>query len=126
METNALQLSETAQEPVASSADSAHSIQSGLYDAGLIAGLTAFQFLWLALFSDIKLALINLFPAAVFIAVWTLFINRHYSHRTALRNWLLLPVVLLTLRLHITLFDGLQFVNWALCLVVVGVVCAIS
>jgi hypothetical protein len=119
VETNALQLSEAAKE---SEAGPANSTQSSLYDAGLIAALTAFQFLWLALFADVKLALINLFPAAVFIAVWTLFINRHYADRPAARNWLLLPVVLLTLRLHITLFSGLQFANWILCLVVAGVV----
>jgi hypothetical protein len=120
VETNALQLTEAGKDSPIEAASG--STQSAWHDAGLIAFLTTVQFIWLALFADVKIALINLLPAAVFLTVWALFINRYYADRPKLRNWLLLPALILTLRLPITLHQGLQFVNWLMCAAVVGIV----
>ncbi|MDF3037168.1 MAG: hypothetical protein K0S28_2442 [Paucimonas sp.] len=94
----------------------------GLLNGGVIAGFALVQFLWLHFLAGPRIALINLYPAIFLIAVWTLFVTTYYADRILVRNLLLLPVLVLCLRLQVTWFQGMQVLNWAMCLVMVAAV----
>jgi len=91
-------------------------------DIAIIIALTLFQYLWLTPWLGQKTALVNLFPATVLIAVWTLFTGHYYSSKPVLHILLLLPVLILSLRLPVILSHDLQVVNWMMYLIMVGTV----
>src|SRR4051794_26630996 len=81
-------------------------------DIAIIIALTLLQYLWLAPALGQKTALVNLFPAFVLISVWTLFTGYYFGGKPLLRKLLLLPVLIVSLRLPVTVLHGLQIVNW--------------
>jgi len=91
-------------------------------DIAIIIALSLFQYLWLTPWLGQKTALVNLFPAIVLISVWTLFIGHTYSSKPILRILLLLPVVILSLRLPVTISHDLQTINWLMYFIMVGTV----
>lgn len=82
-----------------------------------IATMVAIQFIWLAATFSTKIAAVNLLPATVLITVWTLFVTQRHANNPSTRNWLLLPVLLLNMRLPVTIAQGFELLNWALCLI---------
>ena len=85
--------------------------------------ITLVQFVWLAATLGAKLALVNLLPATVLIAAWTLFISHCYANKPLIRNLLLLPLFILSLRLPVTVAIFLQSVNWLMALVMGWTIC---
>jgi hypothetical protein len=93
-----------------------------LADIGIIAVIVLLQYVWLNHTLGHKVALVNLLPAMVLIAVWTLFISHYYAGKPFLRILLLLPAFVLCLRLPVTLSHSLQVVNWLMVVMMLGAV----
>jgi hypothetical protein len=83
-------------------------------DAATVVVLMTIQFLWLCGFIDHWVALINLLPTAMFFAMWTSFASHCYANDVRRRLLLLLPALVLTLRLPLTLSPVLEPLSWLL------------
>ena len=105
--------------PKAPTAPLAH---ASAFKLGTVLLITLSQFGWLYYAAGPRLAWLNLLPAVLLIAVWTLFIAHFYAHRPLLRLLLLAPVLVLNLRLPVTVLPALHVVNWCMVVVMAGAV----
>lgn len=89
---------------------------------GIILSIILLQCVWLFQSIGQKIALVNLFPAALLITVWVLFISHYYASRLTLRILLILPVLILSLRLPVTISHELHLINWLMLVLMLGTI----
>lgn len=90
-----------------------------LTDAGIVAGFTIAQSVWLTLLISPKIGLINLLPTFIFLAAWYLFVKTDIQKYT----WLAFALgFVLTLRLPLTISRSLEPVNWIIYAIAIGLI----
>ncbi|CAN1209858.1 hypothetical protein TUMEXPCC7403_06510 [Tumidithrix helvetica PCC 7403] len=101
-----------------------NSIQQLTQDLGIVLGFTLLQAVWMALFTSLKVGLLNLIPTFLVLAIWYFFIKIEFNTQPFTKYFwqIFLLVFILTLRFPATISRNLEPFNWIIYFIVIGLV----